>query len=193
MRLTQTIKEAFIRSAMNDVPKIDYDEQARQIATKAVEALIPANLQRAIKAEPVIAAWLDKSYLHFPNGLGSCFLTCPSETVDRIRKDPLVWNQITLLGGKAAEQFKARSELETKLRTATGACTTRKQLEAALPEFVKYLPTEVTATVNLPAIANLVTDFMAAGWPKQKAANDEVIPKGKAVNSVVLVPVLQAA
>ena len=193
MRLTNTIKDAFIRSAMNDVPKIDYDEQARQIATKAVEALMPAALQRAIKAEPVIAAWLDKNYLHFPNGLGSCFLTCPAETVDRIRKDPLVWNQITLLGGKATEQFKARSELEAKLRAATGACTTRKQLEAALPEFVKYLPTEVTATVNLPAIANLVTDFMAAGWPKQKAANDEVMPKGKTGNSVVLVPVLQAA
>ena len=193
MRLTQTIKEAFVRAAMDDVPKVDYDEQAKKVANEALDRLMPPALKRALQTEPVIAGWLDRHYAHLPGGLGSCFLTCPSETVDRIRKDPLVWDQITVLGGKAAEQFKARSKLEAKLRAATGACTTRKQLETALPEFVKYLPTEETATVNLPAIANLVTDFMAAGWPKQKAANDEVMPKGKTGNSVVLVPVLQAA
>lgn len=193
MRLTQTIKEAFVRAAMDDVPMIDYDEQARQIATKAVEALTPVALQRAIKAEPVIATWLDKNYVHFPNGLGSCCLACPTATIERIYKDPEVWGLIKDLAEKAMAQRKARQELEQKLRTAAYGCTTRKQLEAALPEFVKYLPTEVTATVNLPAIANLVTDFLAAGWPKQKAANGEVMPKGKTGNSAALVPVLQAA
>ena len=193
MRITNSIKEAFISSAMNDVPKIDYDEQARQIATTAVGALTPLALQRAIKAEPVIATWLDKNYVHFPNGLGSCCLACPTATIERIYKDPEVWGLLKDLAEKAMVQRKARQELEQKLRTAAYGCTTRKQLEAALPEFVKYLSTEVTATVNLPAIANLVTDFLAAGWPKQKAANDEVMPKGNAVNSVVLVPVLQAA
>lgn len=193
MRLTNTIKDAFIRSAMNDVPKIDYDEQAKKLADEAVDRLTPPALKRALQSDTAILTWLDRRYAHFPSGLGSCFLTCPSEVVDRIRKDPLVWGQITVLGGQAAEQFKARSKLEAKLRAAAGACTTRKQLEAALPEFVKYLPTEETATVNLPAIANLVTDFMAAGWPKQKAANDAVMPKGKTVNPAALVPVLQAA
>ena len=192
MRLTQTIKEAFVRAAMDDVPKIDYDEQARQIATKAVGALTPAALQRAIKAEPAIATWLDKNYVHFPNGLGSCCLACPTATIERIYKDPEVWGLLKDLAEKAMVQRNARHELEQKLRTAAYGCTTRKQLEAALPEFVKYLPTEETATVNLPAIANLVTDFMAAGWPKQKAANDEVMPKGKTGNSAALVPMLKA-
>ena len=193
MRLTNTIKDAFIRSAMNDVPQIDYDEQARQIATKAIEALTPAALNKAIKAEPDIAVWLGKNYLHFPNGLGSCCVVCPTATIERIYKDLEVWGLITDLAEKAMVQRKARQELEQKLRTAAYGCTTRKQLEAALPEFAKYLPTEAAASVNLPAIANLVTDFMAAGWPKQKAANDAVMPKGKVGNSAVLVPVLQAA
>ena len=38
-----------------------------------------------------------------------------------------------------------------------------------LPEFAKYLPKAVAKTDNLPAVANLVADFVKAGWPKEQA------------------------
>jgi hypothetical protein len=62
-----------------------------------------------------------------------------------------------------------RNELQNKLEGAVIAYTTRKQLAAALPEFEKYLPPEEAKGSNLPALANVVTDFIAAGWPAGKA------------------------
>jgi len=49
-------------------------------------------------------------------------------------------------------------------------CSTLKQLQAALPECVKYMPTEDAPSKNLPALANVVADLVHLGWPKPKAA-----------------------
>lgn len=57
--------------------------------------------------------------------------------------------------------------LQTRLKGVAYACTTRKQLEEALPEFSSYLPEEeAKAAKNLPAVANVLSDFVKAGWPK---------------------------
>ena len=51
---------------------------------------------------------------------------------------------------------------------ALGA-STRKGLADALPEFEKYLPADEPAAVrSLPVVANVVADFVKAGWPKGK-------------------------
>ena len=78
MRLTQVHRDAFVRAAIQDVPRVDWDEQAARIA--------------------------------------------------------------------------------------------REALAAMLPEFEKYLPSETPALDRtVPAVANVVTDFMRAGWPKGQA------------------------
>lgn len=68
------------------------------------------------------------------------------------------------------EQKARRDKLRSSLKSIASSTTTRKALAAALPEFEKYLPAEAQTTRNLPVIANVVTDFMEAGWPKDKAA-----------------------
>ena len=45
----------------------------------------------------------------------------------------------------------------------------RAAFVAKLPEFAHYLPAEdAPAGRSLPVVANLVTDFVKAGWPKDK-------------------------
>ena len=60
MKLTNYIRDAFINSTMNDVPKVDYSEQVQTPITEAVlsEALAEALPQFAkyLPAEPVKGA-----------------------------------------------------------------------------------------------------------------------------------------
>ena len=64
---------------------------------------------------------------------------------------------------------KARKALAEKLRAVAYSVTTRKALAAALPEFEKYLPPDDAAAIRtLPVVANVVADFVKAGWPKGK-------------------------
>lgn len=41
-------------------------------------------------------------------------------------------------------------------------------LEERFPEFVKYLPSEITKVSNLPADNSLIAALTKAGWPTKK-------------------------
>jgi hypothetical protein len=67
-------------------------------------------------------------------------------------------------------QKKARDTLQAKLDGVLASIRTRSRLIELFPEFEKYAPADVVVdkSAHLPAIANLVTDLMDAGWPKGK-------------------------
>lgn len=67
------------------------------------------------------------------------------------------------------EQVAQRAKLESNLRATACSVTTREALVKLLPEFEKYLPAaDAPQDRTVPALANLVADFVAAGWPKGK-------------------------
>ena len=66
------------------------------------------------------------------------------------------------------DEDEARQALKQKLHGAVMACSTLNSLKKALPEFINYFPTEQQPTKNLPALANLTTDLVKLGWPKDK-------------------------
>ena len=163
MKLTKTLREAFINAAMNDVPSIDYDEQIQKIATEAALAAMPPEVLATYKKYPEYieqnqfnfhpVAW-HYVYLPAPNGF-----KFPEAVMDKVR-------ELKVLD---KEQDRVRSALKQKLTGITNSVTTRKALAEALPEFEKYLPEEVAKANMLPAIANTVAEFVQAGWPKNKA------------------------
>jgi len=70
---------------------------------------------------------------------------------------------------KKEAQDKMHRDLEAKLMAAANSCTTRKALVDLLPEFEKYLPAgQAEACKTLPAVANIMADFVKAGWPAGK-------------------------
>ncbi len=170
MRLTNIIRDAYVRAAMQDVPQIDYDAQAHKIA----RAFIISKLSEFIPNREALnqlahSGWLEKRTVDVPYGIGSCYCIAPS--YDYVKRHPEVWAQLEELGRKANAQRKQRGELEQKLHAVAYSVTTRKALAAALPEFEKYLPAdEPAAARNLPVVTNLIADFSKAGWPKSRGA-----------------------
>jgi hypothetical protein len=159
MRLTQSIRQAFVHSAMNDVPSIDYKEQIRtrinELAKKYRKAagLPEAELQRYVD-----------SYL-YPR-VGSMHVTgLLASEKEAIEKDSDLGKLIV----KSTAQTETRDKLEQKLTGIANSVNTSKALIELLPEFEKYLPAEAAKASNLPAISNMVGDFIRAGWPKNKA------------------------
>lgn len=87
-----------------------------------------------------------------------------------LKGDQKVWKKLEALAGQLHRQQQTRSALKDRLRSVAYACSTRKALLAALPEFEKYLPEDEPAALRtLPVVANVVADFVKAGWPKAAA------------------------
>jgi hypothetical protein len=77
--------------------------------------------------------------------------------------------EVDALAEKASADKAARAVLSQRLRAVAYSVSTRKALAEALPEFAKYLPAdEAEAMRTVPVIANVVADFVRAGWPKDK-------------------------
>jgi len=181
MRLTNFHRDAFINRAMDDVPRkhADFDEELRNLALRTVVAHMPPQVAQVWSRFP---DWIQQGTVWLrPSDFGCEW---PGSTLTSALHTPFADRGVLLKWLKKPEyapQFKAlfdsRNEersridaLEKRLRAVAYGCTTRAALAKALPEFEKYLPAEeggVDRTV--PAVANVVADFVKAGWPKGQA------------------------
>lgn len=170
-RLNNWMRQAFVSSAMADVPREDYEEQARLLAKATIDSLMPEAVRKLTKDEAT-KWWINSEYVSMPRYFSNISAHCPSGENYILRdKKPEVWKQLEELHAKHEEQKKRLHELEVKLRGLADSVTTLSALKKLLPEFVKYMPEdEQQACKTLPAIANVVSDFVAAGWPKQQGA-----------------------
>lgn len=168
MKLNIAKKKAFIRAVMQDVPKVDYYEQMRKLVQEEARQQLPPAVMKIYdnlkftKYVNIESVWLrpaegESITVYVPSGRRD----------DKFTMRPDAQRKFDALGKADYEQTLARRELETKLTAIVIGCTTRKQLVSSLPEFEKYAPTVNEKTANLPAIANVVSDFVAAGWPKK--------------------------
>lgn len=165
MRLTNTIREAFARSVMNDVPFIDYEEQIRSLVNKKVEAI-----HKSVGIQKIDTERLTHTYISIRGTAGkwygatSVHVKGLTESEQRGIQGDL---DLIALADSACAQAESRNALRKKIDYVIKACATRKQAVEALPEFEKYLPEdEAKAMRSVPAIANVMSDFVKAGWPK---------------------------
>jgi len=158
MKLTIHTRQAFVAAAMQDVPSIDYQTQIQDYCNKAAVDAFPPLVKQAYAAHPdffersqhrIGTTW---RYVPGPVNLTTEALT-EADKLDALDK----------------AQSDARVELRNKLAGVAGSVTTVAALLKLLPEFEKYLPKEGVALANPPAIANVISSFMAAGWPASKA------------------------
>lgn len=169
MRLTNTLREAFVRAVMDDVPSIDYHEQEQKVAMAWAVSIMPPCVY-AIWANESLRDYIAMHYFHEWIGefdIGGYNLPCPRELFSRMPDDMRA--QLVDLTRKGREQQRTREELERKLKAIAYGVSSTKALLKQLPEFAKYIPKDVQTSENLPAVANVVADLMAAGWPKGNA------------------------
>ena len=159
MKLTKTMRDAFVNQVMNDVPRVDYIEQARALVLKTVEDMLPPK---------VLAVWKDPQLNHFINTDWNFYygitVTCPGRTAWELPEH--VDQELQRLVAANEAQTAKLDELRASIRAVAYSVTTTEKLRAVLPEFEKYIPTKPEKATNLPALANIVAKFIEAGWPK---------------------------
>ena len=170
MRLTNTIRDAYIKSVMDDVPSVDFDEAIRKAYRDAALEAMPPKL-RALAKDPACELWLAWDYRSVKGVSSTLSGHGPRGREADEFLAPACLASLRELEAKRKAQHASRNELRSKIRAVAYGATTRKALAEALPEFAKYLPADEAAAVRtLPALANVVTDFVKAGWPKGKTA-----------------------
>lgn len=159
MKLTNYLREAFVRAAMNDVPAVDYKEQMRDVINKKIE-----HLQKIAGVNPIEYSRLSQRYIYI-DGTSYAGAGLTEEELAQIKNSSEVQKLIVL----NTEQKTKLNTLRSKLEGVIKGCNTRKQAAEALPEFDKYLPPEDAKAINtLPALTNVLSDFVKAGWPKNQ-------------------------
>lgn len=167
MKLTNAIRDNFIKAAMSDVPKIDYEEQAKTLAKDWIESQMKIALPGIdlAKAEP----WLAQRGLSMPGSLRSLYTFAPPE-YEYLRSNAKLWAKLQSLEKELQAQKIRRESLEEQLRGCAYSVGTVKALRELLPDFARYLPDEATPAKRLPATTGVVKSFRAAGWPKKSKA-----------------------
>lgn len=169
MRLTNFLRDAFVRAVMHDVPSINYEEQAHKLARDHVRVMFNKEFPNIDYDKACQSEWFNGGSINMPYGIHGIHIKCMT-CWNMLKDEGKVWPKLEALGVKKKEQEKKLTELESRLKGVAYACTTRKQLEEALPEFSAYLPEEeAKAAKNLPAVANVLAEFVQAGWPKGNA------------------------
>lgn len=177
MKLTNYMRDAFVRAALDDVPEIDYEEQIRSAVVKDAVSQLPPKV-RAVYNDANLRHFLDASTWYprdattgrrrinvsvtipWPEGFDPGFELTEA---GKAKVDELI--------NRASKQDETRETLGKQLRAVAYSVKTRKALAEALPEFEKYLPADDSAALRtVPVIANVITEFVKAGWPKEKAA-----------------------
>ena len=171
MRLTTIDKNAFVRAVLDDVPQVDYEDQARKLVQQAVYEAMPSEL-RVVYDNKELRSFLNTGHVFTPIGFPHFFL-CGGALLEhhKLRDNrPDIWEQLEELGAKNIAQNNAYNQLRQKLYALINQATTLKKAKQLLPEFIKYLPADRDAQLNknLPVTTTILSDLTAAGWPKDK-------------------------
>ena len=188
MKLNNYHKDAFVLSVMNDVPEIDYGEEIKKLFFADMLAQCPPEV-RKLWADEKMRGWLEQ------NSERPLAKLCDRETRETYSDETYrairfsVWGpwgshaeglpapkptaaiakKIDALGRKMIKQAEDRAKLRSKLRAVVFSTSTRATVAKMLPEFEKYLPLETPPMDrSVPVVANVIADFIKAGWPKDK-------------------------
>lgn len=171
MRLTKLMRQGIVSAIMQDVPEVDHEEQIKEELTTWAVSIMPPKV-KAVWNDSALRHYIKTEYFSetFKDEEGREFLIygyhipAPDDLHPQVPRD--VQLRIIALEKLDREQGERSRELRSKLRGVIEGCTTTQQFVKQLPEFERYVPKEAASTKNLPALANLVTDFVKAGWPK---------------------------
>jgi hypothetical protein len=167
MRLTNNIRDAFVRAVMQDVPKIDFDEQARKLVLDDSAGQLPPKIKALVRSAETAPFVRTADYWTNMTDLGIYRAYAATGDTYKPRAETLL--KLKELNDAKRAQEATRSALRARLKSVALGASTRKALADALPEFEKYLPADEPAAVrSLPVVANVVADFVKAGWPKGK-------------------------
>jgi len=181
MRLTESIRSAFVHAVLQDTPKVDYTEQRQKLIQDWLYAMAPAPLMRVFKDQSY-RRYFSTNHVFYQSpiagrsswGLGKFWLVPDVDGNTYQLNDKIILDKLLEVDRAEKLQVEQHGELARKLTATIKAFNTVKQARDALPEFVKYLPDDADPKCKtLPAITDLVTDLVKAGWPDKGKKDDK--------------------
>lgn len=172
MKLNNYTRDAFVRAVMDDVPKIDYEGQVGEVIHSAFVARLPNGI-KSVYERSDLRDYLNLEPLTIRHNGVRVSLMVPAirnECPDIDALPDAVREEVRALADKAEEQNEKLKSLKASVKAVAYGSTTRKSLIDKLPEFAKYLPRDEEKPAHPIAMANVVSEFMQAGWPKDKVA-----------------------
>lgn len=157
MKLTNYMRDAFIRSVMLEVPKPDYDAIRKEFQEALYKAM-SKDVRRVFRTAPrALRTWYSWDF------------------ADRGQREFVIGDvDVNEAAAPFLEKLKARDAFSDKLRRLVYGLSTDKQLRDALPELAHHLPKVYTTTPNLPTVCNVVADLVKLGWtPKVQVEGDQ--------------------
>lgn len=172
MRLNNSIKQAFVRSVLDDTKLVDYNTQICDRVKKYFYDIAPDAVKK-LYDNPKTKGYFHNTSINLSYGTDYMgwynVPLVPSPDYKVIDMDFLA--EISYLKKLEQEQQQKRWDLERKLEGVINSFTTVKLAREALPEFAKYLPeVDGSRCKTLPAIAGLVADLQNIGWETPKTA-----------------------
>lgn len=163
MRLNKHHKQAFVIAVVQDIPTVDYDEQAQKLVRDALFQKMPLEIQ-VIYENKKLREWLVTNHIRMPGSLSSLW----TQHVGSHNPPAEINDQLEELARLKQEQTAKVRVIAQKVGGLINSVSTRKQALELMPEFEKYLPKETgsTGVTNLPAIQNTVAELVHMGWPK---------------------------
>lgn len=172
MRLNNSIKQAFVKSVLDDSALVDYNTQITDRVKQYFYQIAPEEVKK-IYDNPKTRKYIGQNSVSLNYG-GNEYLgwfSSPLIPLDCSITDMDFLAELAYLKKQENEQQVKRWDLEQKLRGVIDSFTTVKTAREALPEFAKYLPeVDGSRCKTLPAIAGLVADLQNIGWKTPKSA-----------------------
>jgi hypothetical protein len=168
-----------VRAVLDDVPHVDYTQQLNDMVQTEAASKLPLKI-KAVYADITLRSYLDTQWVSSNCRSDDLYFSTSVYAPTGYAVSDELWKRMKPLLAAREKQSDTRSELSRKLDAVVRGISTVKALRAALPEFEKYAPAEeAPPSRSLPVVANVVADFVNAGWPKgqPRVAGNEKPPK----------------
>lgn len=174
MRLTTSMRDAFVRAVLDDVPRVDYNEQFKTVAIAHCLSRLPKEIVK-IYNNSTLRGYLKFETVSIREEWYESEVSAALPMYDNyhlVKSELAALPEVQALTKAKQAQHDRIYKLRQDLKAAILSVSTVKQANELLPEFTKYLPQpEDKPSKFAPAvIANLAADLTAAGWPKDKEA-----------------------
>ena len=160
MRLTKSMKQAFVRRVMDDTEVINYQQQAYDLVESCIQEQMPEAL-RTVAQDKEMRKVLNNHYVEVE---GFSYLSIAGAR--GLSVTPAVNKQIAQLHDMSVHQQKLREAAQDRLNVAVEGCTTLKALRERFPELAKYMPAEKVKEHPVPSVTGVLSALTAAGWPR---------------------------
>jgi hypothetical protein len=147
MKLNNYQREGFIRTVMDSLPKVNEKEMLAEIQKDLVASMSP-ECRKLYRTNPKA---LNNTYQYFSVLQRNASFVIGDADQHKVFAPYL-------------ERANAVAAARAKLGHVVRGCSTLKRLQTALPEFIRFMPTEVEPSKYPIAVANVVADLVKLGW-----------------------------